>query len=218
MELYSAVTPVVKQKSMTGGGERDLGAAHRKHLDIEAFQRLLCGYEKARNEGFAPVNPAIEELLSANKAETVFMDQSIHVPGLSDSQGDSHAQEIIPEAFYFVKLFESEGHKTFINMCGCSEIAAPGEWQKGVPLELEESIALMESDAAIGTQNLRFSLSCSDHIFLTDNQGKLCKVYDVVFNRTVMRHSMVHKELRNFLINMAITWINQKYGVELKPG
>ncbi|KAI5062611.1 hypothetical protein GOP47_0023150 [Adiantum capillus-veneris] len=31
-----------------------------------------------------------------------------------------------------------------------------------------------------------------------------------------MQHSMVHKQLRTFLINMAITWINQKYGFKLK--
>lgn len=29
-------------------------------LEMEAFRKLLSGYEKARNEGLAPINPALE--------------------------------------------------------------------------------------------------------------------------------------------------------------
>ncbi|KAH7437687.1 hypothetical protein KP509_05G084100 [Ceratopteris richardii] len=142
-------------------------------------------------------------------------DQGVWVPGLAEKETNIETKEITPESFYFVKLIDMQGLKNFINMCGCSEVAAPGEWKDGVPPELEESFSLMESNADYDTQNLRFSLSCSDCIYSTDNQGKLCKVYDVVFNLEVMRHSMVHKQLKAFLINMAITWISQKYKVEL---
>lgn len=88
-------------------------------LEMEAFRKLLSGYEKARNEGLAPINPALEELLSARKSEQSFNDQSIRLPGLNDNQDDTEAREITPEPFYFVKSCDIEGQKVFINMCGC---------------------------------------------------------------------------------------------------
>lgn len=50
------------------------------------------------------------------------------------------------------------------------QVAAPGQWQNGVPPELDESFSLMESRAEDGMQNLRFSLSCSDYILSTDKR------------------------------------------------
>ncbi|KAH7437678.1 hypothetical protein KP509_05G084100 [Ceratopteris richardii] len=100
-------------------------------------------------------------------------DQGVWVPGLAEKETNIETKEITPESFYFVKLIDMQGLKNFINMCGCSEVAAPGEWKDGVPPELEESFSLMESNADYDTQNLRFSLSCSDCIYSTDNHYKL---------------------------------------------
>ena len=48
------------------------------------------------------------------------------------------------------------------------QIAAPGNWQNGVPSELEESLSQIEMDPEYDAQNLRFPLSCSDYTVLTD--------------------------------------------------
>jgi hypothetical protein len=43
-------------------------------------------------------------------------------------------------------------------------------------------------------------------------------VFDVVFNLVVMRQSAVNKQLKAFLVNLAMMWISQKHNIELKPG
>ena len=53
---------------------------------------------------------------------------------------------------------------------------------------------------------------------LVFTDGKLCMVFDVVFNLAVMRQSMVNKQLRSFLINMAMMWISQKHNIEIQSG
>ena len=53
------------------------------------------------------------------------------------------------------------------------QIAAPGNWQNGVPSELEESLSRIEMDPEYDAQNLRFPLSCSDYIVLTDKSMTL---------------------------------------------
>jgi len=45
--------------------------------------------------------------------------------------------------------------------------------------------------------------------------GNLCVVYDVCFNRSVVETAMSVKRLKLFLINMALTWLGQKYTTTL---
>ncbi len=48
--------------------------------------------------------------------------------------------------------------------------------------------------------------------------GNLCVVYDVCFNRSVVETAMSVKRLKLFLINMALTWLGQKYTTTLSSG
>ncbi len=48
--------------------------------------------------------------------------------------------------------------------------------------------------------------------------GNPCVVYDVCFNRSVVETAMSVKRLKLFLINMALTWLGQKYKTKLSAG
>jgi hypothetical protein len=48
--------------------------------------------------------------------------------------------------------------------------------------------------------------------------GNPCVVYDVCFNRSVVETAMSVKRLKLFLINMALTWLGQKYTTKLSSG
>eukprot|EP00249_Psilotum_nudum_P001675 c14307_g1_i1 orf=1-615(+) len=185
-------------------------------FDVKAMQKLLLNYEKAREEGFAPTNPQLECLLAAMRREGT-AEENIRFPGKESSHIKTRSQEIALEPFFVVKTSDEKKQKVFINICGSSKIAAPGEWEDGVPAELEEAFTSVTSEQKDGALNLRFPLSCSDAVISTDKRGNPCHVYDVVYNSSITRQSMAHKGLRIFLIDMAITWISQKNNTQLKP-
>lgn len=51
-----------------------------------------------------------------------------------------------------------------------------------------------------------------------DAEGKTYVIYDVCYNRTVVESAMSVKPLKVFIIDLAFTWLGQKYKTQLSSG
>ncbi|OAE19022.1 hypothetical protein AXG93_2839s1180 [Marchantia polymorpha subsp. ruderalis] len=182
--------------------------------ELEAAMKLLQSYEKARNEGVAPKNSELEALLDAMKQQHDPSTGNITLPKFATDRAQS--ETIVPKPFFVIKSLTVQGEKIFINICGSPKIPAPDEWQEGVPAEVEEAAkASNETGSLLDIPNVRFPVSCSDPVTSTDHGGKACRVFDMVYNSAILEFTMTNKKMKLFLIEMATTWISQKYSLEL---
>ncbi|BBM97375.1 hypothetical protein MPTK1_1g05290 [Marchantia polymorpha subsp. ruderalis] len=186
----------------------------RSDKELEAAMKLLQSYEKARNEGVAPKNSELEALLDAMKQQHDPSTGNITLPKFATDRAQS--ETIVPKPFFVIKSLTVQGEKIFINICGSPKIPAPDEWQEGVPAEVEEAAkASNETGSLLDIPNVRFPVSCSDPVTSTDHGGKACRVFDMVYNSAILEFTMTNKKMKLFLIEMATTWISQKYSLEL---
>lgn len=185
--------------------------------ELENIMKILSNYQKARNQGLVQENLQLEELLTTMKQTSSSSPPSIRLPGhRNDDKIIEDYEEIVPQPFFVIKTTNDKGTKVFINICGTFKIPTVGDWEKGVPMEVEEALSESDSDLqAENIKNVHVPLSCSDPTTSMDHCNNLCLVYDVVFNMTIVRHAMVHKSLKFFLVNLALTWIGQKYDTPL---
>lgn len=51
-----------------------------------------------------------------------------------------------------------------------------------------------------------------------DAEGQTYVIYDVCYNRTVVESAMSSKPLKLFIIDLAFTWLGQKYKTQLSSG
>ena len=116
-----------------------------------------------------------------------------------------------------VKTSDDAGRKVFINVCAHAKIQAPGsEWTGGkIPEHVEKALANLEDPEAV--QQLRFPLSVGDARNELDKSGHPCTTYDAVFNDDVVAQAMAHRGLKNFLTELTLQWIAQKYALNLDP-
>merc|ERR1719482_1535220 len=104
---------------------------------------------------------------------------------------------------------------------GSDAIGAPGDWSgASMPKHVEEAMAKLESDAEgfseADAQAVRFPLSLSEPRQEKDKAGAPCRVYDCVLNDDIMQVTMQQspggRKLKQFIIELVINWVGQKYG------
>ncbi|KAL3701780.1 hypothetical protein R1sor_019802 [Riccia sorocarpa] len=143
----------------------------RKDEKLESALKMLKSYVKARDEGVAPKNADLEDLLGAMKQQEG-CPQNINLPKVGTDR--SNSETIIPKPFFVVKSMTSKDEKIFINICGSLKIPAPAEWEEGIPPEVEEALkANKENESLLDMPSLRFPVSCSDPVTSTDHGDDL---------------------------------------------
>jgi hypothetical protein len=138
-------------------------------------------------------------------------------PPAAPAPPPSDREEIFPSPGFVVKTSDDAGRKVFINVCAHAKIQAPGsEWAGGkIPEHVEKALANLEDPEAV--QQLRFPLSVGDARNELDKSGHPCTTYDAVFNDDVVAQAMAHRGLKNFLTELTLQWIAQKYALNLDP-
>jgi len=165
----------------------------------------------------------LEELQKqGHKLEEVSPDLADLLRNVKQGKGqptdDVPTEEIIPEPGFVVKTADDGGRKVFINMCGSSKVAAPGNWQNGkMPEEVEKALANVDNLSEGQADTLRFPLSLGPARTDLDRKGAPCTTYDVIFNLDVIKQSCVYRPLKAFLIELALNWIGHKTGSSLDP-
>lgn len=124
-----------------------------------------------------------------------------------------------------MKTRDENGQKVFINICGCDQIPTPENWKHGVIPEhvlqaLRSSNEQNSESSAIRYKKItlydiqidfvRFPLSLSVCRSDVDKQGEPCTVYDCLFNLYVVSEANIYKELKIFLIGLALNWLTEK--------
>lgn len=129
---------------------------------------------------------------------------------------DVESEDVVPEPFFVVKTTDDAGQKVFINMCGSPKIAAPGDWSKGaIPEEVSKALENANDVDNEGAQALRIPLSCGDIRRDVDKKGDMCSLVDCIFNLDVVKQASVARQLKVFLINLALQWVGHKGKREL---
>eukprot|EP00898_Chlorokybus_atmophyticus_P001587 jgi/Chlat1/2429/Chrsp17S02826 len=186
----------------------------------EELTAMLRQYEAMTATGAAPRVPELESLMKAVKSGA-----SPTVPA-----APSASEDILPDAGFVVKTRllnstdpQGESKKVFVNICGSARVPAPGDWKSGVPEEVEKAIRELEEGGGeeggevVAKESVRFPLSMSEAREDVDHSGEPSVVYDVVFNSDVLRQAMVLRQLKLFIIDMALQWLQQKHSIQLDP-
>jgi len=125
-------------------------------------------------------------------------------------------EEIIPEPGFVVKTQDEGGGKVFINMCGHQKIAAPGNWANGkVPDEVQQALDNVDNLSEAQAEMLRFPLAMSPPRPDKDKKGEACTTFDCCLNLDVVKQASVYRQLKVFLIELALSWVGHKHKMEL---
>jgi hypothetical protein len=198
-------------------------------LEPDAAPPELAPVLRALAEGSGGVNALREMLLAGDAADLAGASSAGGGGGPPAGSGGpgsrappaapppSDREEIFPSPGFVVKTSDDAGRKVFINVCAHAKIQAPGsEWADGkVPEHVERALANLEDPDAV--QQLRFPLSVGDARNELDKSGHPCTTYDAVFNDDVVAQAMAHRGLKNFLTELTLQWIAQKYSLNLDP-
>lgn len=200
-------------------------------LEPDAAPPELAPVLRALAEGSGGVGALREMLLAGDAADLAGASSSAGSGGPPAGSGGrpgsrappaaapppSDREEIFPSPGFVVKTSDDAGRKVFINVCAHAKIQAPGsEWAGGkIPEHVEKALANLEDPEAV--QQLRFPLSVGDARNELDKSGHPCTTYDAVFNDDVVAQAMAHRGLKNFLTELTLQWIAQKYALNLDP-
>eukprot|EP01025_Chloroclados_australasicus_P032781 TRINITY_DN3328_c0_g1_i1.p1 TRINITY_DN3328_c0_g1~~TRINITY_DN3328_c0_g1_i1.p1 ORF type:complete len:426 (+),score=53.08 TRINITY_DN3328_c0_g1_i1:107-1279(+) len=163
-------------------------------------EELLKYIEQQKNENNQ--SPELQDLLRKVKGEN-----------------DGETEEIVPQPGFVVKSSDENGRKVFINVCGSDRVAGPGGWQDGkIPDEVQQALSKSSEELSQAQQELlRFPLSLGQRYHDLDNKGVPCIVYDVVFNTEIIAQCAAVRKLKNFVVELAIGWIQHKQQCQLDP-
>lgn len=115
-----------------------------------------------------------------------------------------------------VKTQDDAGRKVFINMCGSDKIGAPSAWEGGVvPDAVHEQLKNMETMSEAVQEQMRFPLSLSEPRNDLDKSNEPCTVFDCALSSHIMKSAASLRALKVFIIEMAISWIQSKYKMNL---
>jgi hypothetical protein len=116
---------------------------------------------------------------------------------------------------FVIKTVDDKGGKVFINICGSDKVAPPGaRWVDGqVPEEVQRALDQGNEADEAAQQALRCPISLGEPRVDMDRKGEACTVFDCVFNDEVASTaSKGHRQLKNFIIELALGWIQHKVG------
>ncbi len=132
-------------------------------------------------------NKLIQDYLSKNKQQNLKSD---------NDQG----RLITPNPVCVFKTFDDKEEKIFINILSHKDISAPKE----------ENILEMNNQYGI-----RVPMSISEKNEDFDNAGKICSVYDAIFNDKVTDQAIKDTELMKFILTLILERILQRFNHKL---
>ncbi|GBF96758.1 hypothetical protein Rsub_09614 [Raphidocelis subcapitata] len=198
-----------------GGAGRDEAAARLAALDPfpgASEEELLAMLEACERSGAlqGPVTEDLQEMLRNVKR------------GKGQPVEETATEEITPAPGFVVKTADQDGRKVFVNVCSSDRIPAPGGWADGLPPEAVESalVSAAASDGAAGApppEALRLPISVGSLRGDADKRGEACGAVDVVLNSGVLAAAARHRPLKAFLIDLVLSQVGQKHGLELDP-
>ena len=131
---------------------------------------------------------------------------------------DVPTEEVTPTPSFAIKTTcLRTGMKVFINIVHSSKIPAPGNWQHGVPEEVQKALETREDAVGSGSEHLRFPLSAGQAKQDLDKKGERCITVDCILNTDIVSQAAAFRPLKAFLIELAIGWVAHKTQLELDP-
>eukprot|EP00045_Choanoeca_perplexa_P014275 m.166799 g.166799 ORF g.166799 m.166799 type:complete len:308 (-) comp16631_c0_seq4:4622-5545(-) len=115
-------------------------------------------------------------------------------------------QMVAPTAGFCVKTDAEHGGKYFVNLCHSDKVPSP-------PAIADEELAL----AIAHMDNSRFNVPMSlgqEHTEV-DKAGKPCIAYDVIINSDVFAQLDEREGMRDFLLELMLSYIESKHGIQL---
>lgn len=195
------------------------------NVEVENVMKMLMAYQKARAEGIGQPNPELDTLLEAMQSGLPKdyptdgpIDEAMKIPSHATQPALAPtSDEIIPKPFFVLKTKNEKQQKVFINVCGSHKIGTPDYGEETIETidELKTKLQRFDPSEDPDCPDLRFPCSCLDPVFQKDKKGKTYAIYDVCYNRTVVESAMSVKTLKVFIIDMALTWLSQKYKTQL---
>ncbi|GBG62390.1 hypothetical protein CBR_g30343 [Chara braunii] len=174
-----------------------------------------CTPALGAGDGVVIPTPALHQEGDHGSEMDMIIPSSASLPSGADPL-HGNSEEVVPQPGFVIKTKNEHSIKVFVNVCMSLKLDAPGNWEKGIPPEVDEALEKMEAGNEPNlTENVRFPLSASEPILSTSKDGTPCLVYDVLLNDSVVKQAKAFSRLRNFLANICLEWIKQKYKTEL---
>ncbi|GMH36547.1 hypothetical protein BSKO_04415 [Bryopsis sp. KO-2023] len=129
------------------------------------------------------------------------------------AQHQENAEEIIPVPSFVVKTVDERKRKVFLNFCGSEKVAGWGLDDKEVKATLKDYAKDALDDEQL--EALRIPISVGDLLNDVDKKGEVCTVIDCVFNLDIAKQAKVTRNLKVFLIDIVMEFVEQKHKIEL---
>ena len=144
----------------------------------------------------------LEDLQANNPGEYELLVQELQAKNKS---ARPEAEEVNPEPGFVSKTrsLTNGGAKVFINVCQSEHVDKPGQ------VEMPEGATAEEVQ-------MRIPLSLGQPREDLDKNGSVCTVYDVVFHPEAVQSSLKEAEFRNFVMQLTLHQIQQKYKEEAR--
>lgn len=168
--------------------------AKRKHLEIDpkpnAFASLFNSGEMKMELG----------------EDWPLADPEIVLPGVNDLLlgASSNVRAIRPNPGICVKTKSDKGEKVFINICHHSDVPLPSP-----------SLNVDDIMNYTGESIFHFPLSIGELRTEKDKSENNCKCFDVVINSVYYQKEILKKRIRDFILNLAISKIKEKYDITI---
>lgn len=78
--------------------------------------------------------------MGGNEKSTIY-DLLKAVNNKKDDGSEHGTIEVVPVPAFVIKTYDENKQKTFVNICGCDQISAPGNWENGnIPSEVTKAL------------------------------------------------------------------------------
>lgn len=178
----------------------------KDELSPEELQNMLSLLESLQAQGkdLSTISPDLPQLM-----------QSIQKQKGQPSE-DVPTEEVLPSPAFVIKTAcMRTGCKVFINIVHSKKVPAPGNWQNGIPEEVQKALESREDSMGSGSEHLRFPLSAGQAKQDLDKKGERCVTVDCILNTDIVNQAAAFRPLKAFLIELAIGWVGHKTQMEL---
>lgn len=168
--------------------------AERKHLEIDPKPNVLAGFFDSG------------EMKTGLEEDWPMADPKVSIPEVTDLLlgASSKVKEIRPNPGICVKTKSDKDEKVFINICHHSDVPLP-------PTSLNVDDIINHPGESI----FHFPLSVGELRTEKDKSGNDCKCFDVVINSVYYQKEILKKRIRDFILNLAISNIKEKYDITI---
>ena len=125
-------------------------------------------------------------------------------PSLQTDTGERKVQYIRPNPGFVFKTVDKTSNKIFCNVCSSIQVPEPPK----------ATIAELQNAGEDGPR-MRIPISLGAPRQDTDKEGKPCTIYDACFHPEVIARAKIEPEMKEFVVEMCMQWIEQKHSLLL---